>query len=288
MSFSNHLFSKVEILLKDLSQSGSKDTTYPKLRMAVETGQKEFVGHMYSQQVLTQQWMGRSSWVHENSLTKLLHFFLQFALTPLFACGHLLRHLLSCFLCGMKNRPAHWILNFLDSCYLFNSLDSPIHRCISHLSSLFLILFCLMLEVFREDPDRCSRDNFNGLYPARVTLIAMIGACLFKEFEDFMQVKSVKIFFKYEFWRMYRIVNHLTIILAIIIQAHLEYMMVTAKSSEEYKEEKELSDSMVAIATTISFLHILYWIQLHNTMGPIVISLSKVCQHMTPISYFPS
>ena len=141
-----------------------------------------------------------------------------------------------------------------------------------------------MLEVFREDPDRCSRDNFNGLYPARIALIAMIGACLFKEFEDFMQVKSVKIFFKYEFWRMYRIVNHLTIILAIIIQAHLEYKMVTAKSTKEYAQEKELSDSMVAIATTISFLHILYWIQLHNTMGPIVISLSKVCQHMSPIA----
>lgn len=44
-------YPKVEILLKDLSQSQSKDTTYPKLRMAVETGQKEFVGHMYSQQV---------------------------------------------------------------------------------------------------------------------------------------------------------------------------------------------------------------------------------------------
>ena len=136
-----------------------------------------------------------------------------------------------------------------------------------------------MLEVFREDPDRCSRDNFNGFYPARIALIAMIGACIFKEFEDFMQVKSVKIFFKYEFWRMYRIVNHLTIILAIIIQAHLEYRMVTASSSVDYKQEKELSDSMVAVATTISFLHILYWIQLHNTMGPIVISLSKVFHH---------
>ena len=42
----------METLLKDLRQSGSKDTTYPKLRMAVETGQKEFVGHVYSQQVV--------------------------------------------------------------------------------------------------------------------------------------------------------------------------------------------------------------------------------------------
>ena len=41
----------MEIVLQDLSQSGSQDTTYPKLRMAVETGHKEFVGHMYSQQV---------------------------------------------------------------------------------------------------------------------------------------------------------------------------------------------------------------------------------------------
>ena len=169
-------------------------------------------------QVLTQQWMGRSGWAHKNSLSKILHFFFQFALTPIFACGHLFRQLLTCLLCGMKSRPAQWILNFLDSCYIFNSLDSPIHRCISHLSSSALILFCLMLEVFREDPDRCHKNDFNGLYPARIALIAMIGACIFKEFEDFMQVKSVRIFFKYEFWRMFRIVNHLTIILAIIIQ----------------------------------------------------------------------
>ena len=45
----------MEILLKDLSERRSKDTMYPKLRMAVETGQKEFVGHMYSQQVSSLQ-----------------------------------------------------------------------------------------------------------------------------------------------------------------------------------------------------------------------------------------
>ena len=259
---------------------------------------------MFLVQVLTQQWMGRSGWAHKNSLSKILHFFFQFALTPIFACGHLFRQLMTCLLCGMKSRPAQWILNFLDSCYIFNSLDSPIHRCISHLSSSALILFCLMLEVFREDPDRCHKNDFNGLYPARIALIAMIGACIFKEFEDFMQVKSVRIFFKYEFWRMFRLVNHLTIILAIIIQvtkiittiiivtrttiiinrliilqAHLEFRMVTTSNPSDYVEEKKLSDSMVAVATTISFLHILYWIQLHNTMGPIVISLSKVVHH---------
>ena len=71
----------------------------------------------------------------------------------------------------------------------------------------------------------------------------------------------------------------------ILLQAHLEFRMVTTSNPSDYVEEKKLSDSMVAVATTISFLHILYWIQLHNTMGPIVISLSKVVHYVALYIY---
>ena len=122
------------------------------------------------------------------------------------------------------------------------------------------------------------------MYPARVTLIIMITACVVKEIEDFAAVKSFKIYFQFDFWRTYRIVNHWSIIIAIAIQIHLELRIHNAKPNERFESEAYFSDAMFAIATTISVLHFLYWIQLHNTMGPIVISVSKVLRDVLTIS----
>ncbi len=33
---------------------------------------------------------------------------------------------------------------------------------------------------------------------------------------------------------------------------------------------------MFSLATTISYIHFLYWLQLHPTVGPVVISASQV------------
>ena len=185
-------------------------------------------------------------------------------------------------MCSRGIKLPQTVKHSLDSCYFFNSLKSPINRCISHFSSLLTIMVLIIVAVFHPI-SRCGGAEFH-MYPARVALIIMIAACVVKEIEDFSAVKSFKIYFQFDFWRTYRIVNHWSIVIAIAIQIHLELRIHHAKPDEKFDDEAYFSDAMFALATTISVLHFLYWIQLHNTMGPIVISVSKVLGDVLTIS----
>ena len=56
---------------------------YPRLRLAVEQNHKEFVGHMYSQQVLNQVWYGRlENWQEKGLFSKTLHGLILLLLLP--------------------------------------------------------------------------------------------------------------------------------------------------------------------------------------------------------------
>ena len=230
-------------------------------------------------QVLSQQWVGRSRWTALSSPSKLVHTLTQLLLTPLLCLAFLTRAVLRGVLRG---RGGGKVLEAMDSCYLFNSLDSPINRAISDFSSMMVIMALIIVAVFHPI-SRCHTENFAGIYPSRVALIVMIGACVFKEFEDFSSVRSFKIFFRFDFWRICRSINHWTIIIAIAVQIHLE-LRIFHNPKENFHQEAYLSDALFAIATTISVLHFLYWMQLHDTMGPIVISVSKVLKDVITIS----
>ena len=58
---------------------------YPRLRLAIEHNHKEFVGHMYCQQILRQTWHGNVPWQTAAITFKLIHFLLQMILAPIFA-----------------------------------------------------------------------------------------------------------------------------------------------------------------------------------------------------------
>jgi hypothetical protein len=45
---------------------------------------------------------------------------------------------------------------------------------------------------------------------------------------------------------------------------------------EMFATETMWTNTMFSLATTIAYIHFLYWLQLHPTIGPIVISASQV------------
>ena len=86
--------SEVDLLLSEPAGTShflrnSARMRYPRLRLAVEINQKEFVGHMYCQHILTQQWLGNTSWQGKSFWIKSVHILLQMIFTPIFACGHI-------------------------------------------------------------------------------------------------------------------------------------------------------------------------------------------------------
>ena len=57
---------------------------YPRLKLAIEHNNKEFVGHVFCQQILRQQWHGDVLWQGTPLMFKIAHFLLQVLLAPLF------------------------------------------------------------------------------------------------------------------------------------------------------------------------------------------------------------
>ena len=277
--------SEVELLLSEqvgashLLRKSSK-MTFPRLRMAVETGQKEFVGHMYSQQVLAQQWIGRTKWNKKATLYKALHLLIQMLFTPIFCIAYITKTLVKSY----KNKQGYPKL--FDDLYLFNSLDSPINRCISHTASLAICLWLIIDAVFHPISGGCISLTNGQIYTmkkSKIALIIMICACVFKEIEDIFSVRSLRVFLRFDFWRIYRSINHWTIIIALTIQIHLE-MKLASDPNLDFETEAKIANSMFALAATISMMHSLYWLQLHDKMGPIVISVSKIVMDVITIS----
>ena len=57
---------------------------YPRLRLAMEHNHKAFVGHMYCQQMLRQEWHGGVPWLGKGLKYKILYVIYLLVLTPFF------------------------------------------------------------------------------------------------------------------------------------------------------------------------------------------------------------
>ena len=81
---------EVKIILAESACSSkcfrfSGSMKYPRLQLAIEDGQIDFVGHMYCQQTLKQAWYGKLSWKQASNLSKLMHFCMQILMAPIIA-----------------------------------------------------------------------------------------------------------------------------------------------------------------------------------------------------------
>ena len=74
---------EVHTLLKERTGSKkyfrfTKEMQYPRLRLAIEHNNKEFVGHMYCQQTLMQQWQADVPWQGASTIFKIGVIFIEY------------------------------------------------------------------------------------------------------------------------------------------------------------------------------------------------------------------
>ena len=202
---------------------------YPRLRLAIELNEKEFVGHMYCQQILTQQWSGNIFWYRQPPLIKAVFIFIQMVLTPIYACCYIFKTLVEDFTesCGRRNDLLTNFNTKLSECWLFTSLDIPINRCISYFSSLITIVLLLTEAVLSPIAD--SGADFHHmirLHEYHYVLAFMMIAFVLRELEDLIAVRSVRIYMNFDFWRIYRIINQILILISLTCQLHLHFTIV--------------------------------------------------------------
>ena len=223
--------SEVNLLLSESAGSShvlrnSASMKYPRLRLAIELNEKEFVGHMYCQQILTQQWSGNIFWYRRHPLIKTVFIILQMLLTPLYVFCFIFKTLLEDITesCGRRNEFLNNLNLKLSQCWLFTSLTIPINRCISYFSSLIIIVALLIEAVLSPIAD--SEADFRQmirLHKYHYGLAFMMVAILIRELEDLIAVRSVRIYMNFDFWRIYRIINQILIFIALTCQFHLHF-----------------------------------------------------------------
>merc|ERR1711892_1097544 len=141
-------------------------------------------------------------------------------------------------------------------------------------------------------------DHFSKLKPDDIirlqlhhyALMFMMIAFVFREVEDMLSIRSIWIYFNFDFWRIYRIINQWLIIIALVCQVHLDFQLnqefasMTCSTNrnitractladiqlKEYESELMVTNSLYSIAATVSTVHLFYWMQLHDKIGPIV------------------
>ena len=276
----------------------------PRLRLAVEINQKEFVGHMYCQQILTQQWVGNTSWHGHSFGIKIIHIFLQIIFTPVFAFGHITKCIIKDITKSLDSKNT--IVNKMEKFELFNNLESPIHRCMSYFASLLVMMFLLVETVVSpmmiDHYSKIIPDDIIRLQVHHYILMFMMIAFVFREIEDLMSIRSIWIYFNFDFWRIYRILNQWLVIIALVCQVHLDYQLTQKFEPldcnrngthactladihfKDYETELMVTNSLYSIAATVSTVHLFYWMQLHDKIGPIVISASQVIIDVLTVS----
>ena len=301
--------SEVDLLLSEPTGSSyflrnSAQMKYPRLRLAVEINLKEFVGHMYCQQILTQQWVGRTSWIGKSFLVKTFITILQILLTPIFACGHVLKLIVNDIDEALEsnNKLVHITVNKMKKMELFVNLESPINRCMSFLLSVFVMMFVLVETVISpvaiDHFSKIDPENIIRLQSHHYILMFMIVAFVFREIEDLMSVRSIWMYFKFDFWRIYRIINQTLIIIALLFQIHLDLSLNKKFTSMncyhnctlvdinfgEYEAEITITSSLYSTAATVSCIYFFFWMQLHEKIGPIVIYATNVISDVITVS----
>ncbi|KAF8797005.1 Transient receptor potential-gamma protein like [Argiope bruennichi] len=123
---------EVELLLKlpNGFDFQSQKTDYPRLQLALDYKQKEFVAHSMVQQVLTGHWLGEfRSWPRRSLLRKILHVFFRILLLPFISLFLLLVPWLKQL--GKYHSPVNRFLLslasyllFLTSVFMVNILDT--------------------------------------------------------------------------------------------------------------------------------------------------------------------
>jgi hypothetical protein len=271
--------------------------SFPRLNMAIEHNHKEFVGHMYSQQMLRRQWYGSVPWPGRALTFRLAYFVLHAILTPVYVSiifvaqigrdiiarrgGHVPQVETAS---NVYEKHFFRYLNWCNDVVLH--LDIPINRFIAHLGYYLLYLAFIMVTVLKPSSPgfEHTRDDFKW-YHAVLTIYAV--SFLWKDLQMVIVLRTLRTFFK--FWRAFDLIMHICLAAACVMRIEMEFtfpeceydevndvMMCPDEDCAPRMYMDSVSSSLLATAATLSVLKLLYWMQMHDRVGPVVINISKV------------
>ena len=290
---------EVQILLEESAGSSkyfrfTNEIKYPRLRLAIEHNHKEFVGHMFCQQMLREQWHGDVLWSGSPMIFKILHFLLLVMMAPIWVLIYII----------VKVSKGNIFQNSkkLKRIYGIVTLETPLNRfCI--FTGWYVLFLVSVIGTIEEKVNEAQHPEETKFRTGYTTLFIFTISMLWNDIQTIFSLVYIRTYFK--FWRVFDFILHILLLLALIIKfirtsfysynqlercfmnSYLPYN-ITINNCSMYLDGKcqklcerrfltyDWEGVLLGIAVTLSIIRVIYWLQLQEKMGPLVINISRV------------
>ena len=315
VQFLNHCnnTNEVHILLKESAGCSkvlqyTKEMGYPRLRMAIEHNLKEFVVHMHCQEMFQQKWHGNVSWYGRHITYKILYFFIEIILAPLFVAVALVIEMGRSFqVIGDNNEKSKigWISKRSQD--VTHNLDVPLNRFLIFTGYYFIFIGFLLLIIFDRLNDNWTPDHGPTEFHIGYFVLSVYNVSIL--YQTIVNSRYIRTYFS--FWKVFDMFMHLllfvTLTCKIVRTEFYSYedlkVCINTSDLEPFSENfcsssgkwyynctkitepecqilcetrKTLDDIdgvLLAIVATLSLIRLLYWIQLKEFYGPVIMNM---------------
>ena len=268
---------------------------YPRARLAIEHSHKEFVSHVYCQSLFREEFNGHVDWQGSSFLYKTAYSLMQ----TLFTIFHIFNAMFvmtgrSFTVLGRRQVPEVkygrsrmqrlWFryLHFCNDTVI--NLDAPINKFISALGYYVVYLLLVMLTIMRPLSHEVSeQDEFTWYHKL---LLLYSGSMLLQDAYFFSILRSISHYFNY--WRFFELLHHVTMFSSLITRL---LMTKLYPCQQQYQHSLYVCDEdtvlareslstlytlLFAFAASSAIMRLLYFAQMHDRIGPVIINLSRV------------
>lgn len=252
---------EIELLLKQKGGSESPYLfVYPRLVLALDLKQKSFVAHPHVQHIVESIWHG--NW-HDYKLkptfAKVFYPVLRVFLLPIIT--------IMCIVMPKHGMVEHWTI--------------PLNRMVNHAASFLVFLIVIFLESNIDKTGQKRLPPSSGLEAVIVVYVAgniwnIIRMCL---------IQGPKRYFMF-LWNWHSVISSIFFILTFVfwLASYLD-----GKNNDQIDLERKywhhldpllIAEGTFAVATIMSFFRLMFFCRLNYYLGPLQISLGKMCADM--------
>ncbi|CAG9858727.1 unnamed protein product [Phyllotreta striolata] len=244
-----------------LTQSGGQESahgfTYPRLFLAMDYKQKAFVAHPNTQQIVEAAWCGDwNTYKLKPVVLKLFYPIGRIFMLPVIS-------IMSMFTPN-NAMVRHWSI--------------PLNKMISHIASYSVFLLLIFLESNIDKTKQKRKPPNSGLEPV---IIIFVAGNIWNTARMFILIGPER-FFR-SLWNWHSVINNMLFIMTFLFWLA---SYIDAKNNDQIDLERKywhhldpllISEGCFAIATIMAFFKLMFFCRLNYYMGPLQISLGKMC-----------
>ncbi|CAG9767715.1 unnamed protein product [Ceutorhynchus assimilis] len=251
---------EMELILRQPSGMSSQIYSLPRLALAMDYKQKTFVAHPNTQQIVEATWCG--DWhqykLKSTLLTYLIPIIRIFAL-PIIA--------IMCLAAPNHSMTKHWSI--------------PLNKMISHIAAYLVFLIVIFLESNIDKTGQKRKPPNSGL---EILIMIFVAGNIWSSLRMLL-LTGPKAYFK-KLWNWHATVNNSLFLLTFLFWLASYY---DAKNNDQTDLERKywhhldpilIAEGTFAVAVIMAYFKLMFFCRLNYYLGPLQISLGKMCADM--------